>query len=282
LCERLATHPRDATANTSGVPFGKLKDNALSAMQACLAASHENPELPHYTALLARATVAAGDLDQAIRLYREAATRGDLRAMVSLALLTEAGRGIPASPVEALRLYQRAASLGSPDAKINLAVALFEGQGLEKDADRAIELLKEAADLGSPIATFNLGVLARDGSAGDPGDALGYFKRAIKAGEPRAYVASAILLDEGRITPRNPAAAANMLLRGAAEDAGQSIQQLTENTADWSRDTIKAVQERLKAAGFYTSTIDGRSGPNFAAALEAWRNGGFEPDVLIE
>ena len=282
LCERLATHPRDATANTSGVPFSKLKENALSAMQACLAAAKENPELPHYTALLARATVAAGDMEQAVQLYREAATRGDLRAMVSLALLTETGNGVPASPVEALRLYQRAASLGSPDAKINLAVALFEGQGLEKDADRAVELLKEAADLGSAIATFNLGVLARDGAAGDPSEALGYFKRAITSGEPRAYVASAILLDEGRITPRNPDAAANMLLRGAAEDAGESIRQLTQNTSDWSPDTIKAVQARLKAAGYYTSTIDGQSGPNFAAALETWRNGGFEPDVLIE
>ncbi|MGC1506385.1 MAG: caspase family protein [Sulfitobacter sp.] len=282
LCERLATHPRDATATTSGVPFSKLQDNALAAMQACLAASHENPELPHYTALLARATVAAGDMDQAIRLYREAATRGDLRAMVSLGLITETGRGVPASQVEALRLYERAASLGSPDAKINLAVALFEGHGLEKDADRAVKLLKEAADLGSAIATFNLGVLARDGAAGDPAEALGYFKRAIKAGEPRAYVASAILLDEGRITPRDPDAAANMLLRGAAEDSGESIQQLTQSTEDWSRDTIKAVQERLKAAGFYTSTIDGRGGPNFAAALETWRNGGFEPDVLVE
>lgn len=282
LCERLATHPRDATANTSGVPFSKLKENALSAMQACLAAAKENPELPHYTALLARATVAAGDMEQAVQLYREAATRGDLRAMVSLALLTETGNGVPASPVEALRLYQRAASLGSPDAKINLAVALFEGQGLEKDADRAVELLKEAADLGSAIATFNLGVLARDGAAGDPSQALGYFKRAITSGEPRAYVASAILLDEGRITPRNPDAAANMLLRGAAEDAGESIRQLTQNTSDWSPDTIKAVQARLKAAGYYTSTIDGQSGPNFAAALETWRNGGFEPDVLIE
>ncbi|MCX7561220.1 caspase family protein [Sulfitobacter sp. F26204] len=282
LCERLATHPRDATAMTSGVPFHKLQENAFSAMQACLAATKENPELPHYTALLARASVAAGDLEQAIRLYREAATRGDLRAMVSLGLMTESGRGVPASQIEALRLYQRAASLGSPDAKINLAVALFEGQGLEKNEERAVELLKEAADLGSAIATFNLGVLSRDGATGDPSDALGYFKRAIKAGEPRAYVASAIILDEGRVVPRNPDHAANMLLRGAAEDSGQSIQQMTENTADWSRETIAAVQERLKAAGFYTSTIDGRSGPNFVAALEAWRNGGFEPDVLIE
>lgn len=282
LCERLATHPRDATASTSGVPFRTLKENAFSAMQACVAAAAESPELPHYTALLARATVAAGDLEQAIRLYREAATRGDLRAMVSLGLMTETGRGVPASLVEALRLYQRAASLGSPDAKINLAVALFEGQGVEKDEGRAIELLKEAADLGSAIATFNLGVLSRDGAAGEPSEALDYFKRAIKAGEPRAYVASAIILDEGRITTRNPDGAANMLLRGAAEDAGQSIQQMTQSTEDWSRDTIAAVQERLKAAGFYTSTIDGRSGPNFTAALEAWRNGGFEPDVLID
>ena len=165
---------------------------------------------------------------------------------------------------------------------INLAVALFEGVGVEKDEQRAVELLKEAADQGSAIATFQLGVLAREGTAGDPADALGYFRRAINAGEPRAYVASAILLDEGRIVDRNPAAAANMLLRGAAEDSGQSIQQLTQRTSDWSRETIAAVQERLKAAGYYTSTIVGLSGPNFAAALQTWRNGGFEADVLVE
>ncbi|KIN70290.1 peptidase C14, caspase catalytic subunit p20 [Sulfitobacter noctilucae] len=282
LCERLATHPRDATASTAGVPFGRLQQNALSAIQACQAAATAHPELPHYTALLARATVAAGDTDRAIQLYREAATRGDLRAMVSLGLMTEAGRGVPPSLTEALRLYQRAASLGSADGKINLAVALFEGIGVEKNEDEAIRLLNEAADLGSPIATFNLGVLARDGVTGAPEQALSYFERAIKAGEPRAYMASAILLDEGRIAPRNPVAAANMLLRGAAEDSGQTIEELTQRSDDWSRDTIAAVQERLKAAGFYTSTIDGRSGPNFVAALESWRNGGFEPGVLVE
>lgn len=281
LCERLATHPRDATARTAGVPFGKLQQNAINAINACEAAAKANPELPHYTALLARATIAAGDVEGAIRLYRLAADRGDLRAMVSLGLMTKSGRGVPQNMAAALRLYQRAAKLGSPDAKINLAVALFEGIGVEKDTDRAVELLKEAADQGSAIATFNLGVLAREGDAGDPADALEYFRRAIKAGEPRAYVASAILLDEGRIVARDPDAAANMLLRGAAEDAGQSIEQLTQRTSDWSRETVAAVQERLKAAGYYTSTVDGLSGPNFVSALEKWRNGGFDPDVLI-
>lgn len=280
ICERLVTHPRDATATIAGVPFSKLRENAFNAVQACQAARRASPDLPHYTALLARATIAAGDVQEAIYLYREAADRGDLRAMVSLGLMTEAGRGVPASLEEALKLYEQAANAGSPDAKINLAVALFEGAGIEQDQERAIRLLNEAADLGSAIATFNLGVLARDGNAGDPSTALDYFQRAIKAGEPRAYVASAILLDEGRIVRRDPDAAANMLLRGAAEDSGQSIQQMTQATGDWSRETIAAVQTRLKAAGYYTSTVDGLSGPNFSAALVAWRNGGFNADVL--
>ena len=282
LCERLATHPKDATARTPGVPFAKLQQNAINAINACQAAAEASPELPHYTALLARATIAAGDVEGAIRLYRIAADRGDLRAMFSLGLMTEAGRGVPANPVAALRLYERAARLGFPDAMINLAVALFEGAGVEKDPERAVALLKEAADLGSAIASYNLGVLARDGQAGEPSDALTYFRRAIKAGEPRAYLAAAILLDEGRIVARNPGEAANMLLRGAAEDAGDSIRQMTEATSDWSRDTIAAVQERLKAAGYYTSVVDGLSGPNFTAALEAWRNGGFEAAVLVD
>jgi len=282
LCERLATHPRDATASTSGVPFSKLQPNALSAIQACQAAAAASPNLPHYTALLARATIAAGDVEEAVRLYKIAADQGDLRAMVSLGLMTEAGRGVPANQTEALRLFEAAAKAGSADAKINLAVALFEGAGLQKDEARAVQLLNEAADLGSAIANYNLGVLARDGSAGDPAEALEYFRRAIKAGEPRGYVAGAILLDEGRIVARNPNAAANLLLRGAAEDSGESIQQITQNTSDWSRDTITAVQERLKAAGYYKSAVDGLSGPGFVAALETWRNGGFEADVLIE
>ncbi|MEM6939721.1 MAG: caspase family protein [Pseudomonadota bacterium] len=280
ICERLATHPRDATATIAGSSMAQLGQNAFSAIQACQAARRENPNLPHYTALLARATLAAGDTSEALYLYRQAAEAGDLRAIVSLGLLTEVGRGVDPSVSEALQYYERAANLGSPDGKINLAVALLQGTGIQKDPPRAIELLQEAAELGSALATFNLGVLARDEQAGDPSQAFGYFQDAIKRGESRAYLASAIMLDEGRNVPRDPQAAANMLLRGAAEDSGQSIAQMTQNTRDWSRETIAAVQTRLQAAGYYTSTIDGLSGPNFIAALDTWRNGGFKADVL--
>ena len=73
-----------------------------------------------------------------------------------------------------------------------------------------------------------------------------------------------------------------MLLRGAAADRGTVLNQLTQASNEWSRDTLAAVQERLKAAGYYDSVVDGLAGPSFASALEKWRNGGFVAEVLVE
>jgi TPR repeat protein len=280
ICERLTTHPRDATATQSGVPFAQLQRNAVAAIQACSAAAAQAPDLPHYTALLARATAATGDMGRAVQLYQQAAERGDLRAMVSLAQLRETGTGLPQDPAAAVALYQRAADAGSPDAMINLAVMLFEGKSLPQDKAKAVALLQQASTQGSAKATFNLGVLMQEGDLGDPGEALAYFRRAAQEGETAAYRAAAVLLDEGRGVPADPAAAADLLLRGAAEDNGLIVQQLSTAPGEWSRATLSAMQGRLQAAGYYTSAIDGRGGPGLNAALATWRNGGFRPDLL--
>ncbi|WP_146590987.1 caspase family protein [Puniceibacterium confluentis] len=278
ICQRLATHPRDATADNSGVPFELLQANALNAVRACSAAVSQSPDLPHYAALLARATWAAGDTRQAVRLYKDAAARGDLRAMVSLAQLYETGTGVDPDPARAMELNRTAAEGGSLDAMINLAVTMLEGGG---DSTDAIALMKRAAAEGSATARYNLGVLAQDGQVDSPADALKYFTDAAHDGAPGAYLAAAILLDEGRGVARDPGQAANMLLRGAAEDSGEILRRLTESADQWSRDTIAATQERLKAAGYYTSTVDGLPGQNFSAALAQWRNGGFVARVLV-
>jgi len=277
ICERLATHPRDATAENRGVPFSRLRENALGAIQACSAAASRQPELPHYVALLARATAASGDLERAVVLYRSAAERGDLRALVSLAQLTESGNGVAQNTAEALALYERAAAGGSHDAMINLAITLLEGRA---DSQRAFALLKTASEQGSAKATFNLGVLAQEGQGAGLDAALDYFKRAAQNGEPEGYRAAAILLDEGRGTQRDPSRAAVMLLRGAAEDRGDIVRQLTSRADEWSPQTIRAVQGLLQEAGYYTAEVDGLPGPSFTSALEKWRNGGFNPSVL--
>lgn len=280
ICERLATHPRDRTASIPGVPFSRLQENALTAIQACSAATAQTPDLSHYVALLARATIAAGDVDRAVTLYKQAAEAGDLRAMVSLAQLHESGTGVPQDQDMALSLYERAAEGGSFDAMINLAVTLFEGNIVPKDEARAIALLQQAAEGGSAKATFNLGVLAQDGVSGEPTEALNYFEKAARDGEYQGYLAAAILLDEGRGVAQDPIEAARMLLRGAAEDNGTIVNQLSLASDQWTRDTLMEVQKLLQKAGYYSSTIDGVPGPNFISALQQWRSGGFKPIIL--
>ena len=54
-CERLATHPHDATASLNGVEMDALTRNAAAAVEFCSQAAEAHPEVAHYTALLARA-----------------------------------------------------------------------------------------------------------------------------------------------------------------------------------------------------------------------------------
>jgi hypothetical protein len=90
-------------------------------------------------------------------------------------------------------------------------------------------------------------------------------------GDPRGHVAAAILLDEGRGVAKNPEAAADQLLRGVAADSGEAFSQLTAKAPTWSRETIKAVEARLKSAGYYSGPADGKGGAALAPALKQWR-----------
>ncbi len=274
VCKRSATHPRDATANTPGVPLADLARNADDAIAACRAAWAANPDVVHYAALLARALAASGERGEAVGLYRVAAERGDLRAMVSLGLILDTGDGAPRDPKQAIALYERAAAAGSADGAINMAVALMEGNGVRRDPARAIALLRKAAAAGSAIATYNLGVLSQSGAYKGETSALRYFLKATELGDARGFVPAAILLDEGRGVAKDPAEAAEMLLRGAASDTGEAIGQLVRSSKNWSAETIRAVQGKLHRAGYYQGAIDGRGGEKLAKPLQRWRQTG--------
>ncbi|VDC32763.1 caspase family protein [Pseudogemmobacter humi] len=277
-CELLATHPRDRTETTPGAPYELLAQNGAQAIQVCSQAMADYPEQPKYVALLARAYAASGMRERAVELYETAAKRGDLRAMVSLALLKETGDGLAQDPAGALALYEQAAAAGSADAAINLAVTLLEGGGGE--AARGLDLMQQASQAGSSIATFNLGVLAQEGSFGDPADALPLFERAAREGEARGYRAAAVLLDEGRGVARDPGRAAVQLLLGVASDDGALLRELSTQAGNWRADTLASLQERLARVGLYDGPADGTPGPALDAALAGWRSGGFNASAL--
>ena len=112
VCERLATHPSDATASAPGVDFATLAAHAPQAVEACGEAVRNHQDNPHFLALLARATFASGRQTEAVALYRKAADAGDSRAMVSLATLTENGDHVPKDLRAAYALYEKAVGEG--------------------------------------------------------------------------------------------------------------------------------------------------------------------------
>ena len=271
VCERLATHPHDATASVNGAEMQALQKNAETAIAMCRQAAEAHPEVAHYTALLARATFAAGRYDEAIALYKTAAEANDARAMVSLGLLLETGDHAPKDLKAAYALYEKAADRGSPDGALDLAVALVKGKGIEPNIPRAVLLMRKASDGGSARATYDLAALFSSGVGGKPADALDLFRRAGDNGYPDGYRAAAVLLDEGRGVAKNPAAAAVDLLHAVAADSGEARSELTAKTQTWSVETVKELETRLKSAGYYRGAIDGRSGPALAPALTQWR-----------
>ena len=84
VCERLATHPRDATANMPGVELEALARAPEPAIAACRQAVAAHPDVPHYLALLARANRGGG-----------AARRGDRALSEGRRSRRRAGDGQP-------------------------------------------------------------------------------------------------------------------------------------------------------------------------------------------
>ncbi len=271
VCEQLATLPSDATANAPGVDIGTLVLHAGQAVDACRRATSAYPDRVHYVELLARATWAAGRPEESIALHRKAADAGDARAMVSLAFLMETGDHVPKDVRGAHALYEKAAARGNVDAAIDLGYALAKGDGVEKNIPRAFQLFRQASRSGSAVATYDLAKLIDNGAGGELSEAITLYKQAAGMGFPKAHLGAAILLDQGRGIARNPAAAAEELLECVRADARECLTTLTSPTQTRSPDTIKALQSRLRTAGYYAGPIDGRSGPPLGPALEQWR-----------
>jgi TPR repeat protein len=271
VCERLATHPNDSTVSLRGSDLPSLTKNANTAIAACEKAAANHPQTGHYVALLARAKYAGGHYGDAVALYKQAAGLGDTRAMVSLGLLLESGDHVAKDAAGANAWFEKAAEHGSADGAMDLAVELFSGVGATKDPKRAFSLMQQASASGSARATYDLGVLVSQGQGNDARDALTLFRQAASDGYSEGYRAAAVLLDEGRGVRADPDGAAEALLQAIAEDSGQTLKDLTATQQKWSLETVKAVQVRLKQAGYYNGDLNGRTGPMLADPLRHWR-----------
>lgn len=96
------------------------------------------------------------NVDQAIRLYREAAELGEAGALVNLSLLYEDEAARRPREGIVVELLQQAAERGDARGMSMLAVKYAEGEGVDKDLVRAEQLFRAAAETGDADAQYIL------------------------------------------------------------------------------------------------------------------------------
>mmetsp|Transcript_8338 Transcript_8338/g.20471 ORF Transcript_8338/g.20471 Transcript_8338/m.20471 type:complete len:173 (+) Transcript_8338:46-564(+) len=81
------------------------------------------------------------DLRKAVKLYKEAALKGNADGQHHLGYCYIEGMGIEKNCKDGVSWYERASAQGHPGALCNLALCYQSGQGTQKDHKKAIQLL---------------------------------------------------------------------------------------------------------------------------------------------
>jgi TPR repeat protein len=98
------------------------------------------------------------DLEQAAKLYRQAAEKGNSVAQNNLGVCYDRGYGVEKNEREALRWFRKAADQNFATANANMADFYFDGNGVPKDAAKGIALLRKGSEQGSGYAQAKLGM----------------------------------------------------------------------------------------------------------------------------
>ena len=110
----------------------------------------------------------AKDPETAAAWYRKSADQGYDKAQAVLGLLYATGVGVPRDTQEAVRWWKLAAAQGNADARFNLGMSYWSGEGVPQDFDAAAEQFRKTVPAGSAYGRAVLGTLSRKGASDAP------------------------------------------------------------------------------------------------------------------
>ena len=179
---------------------------------------------------------------------RNAAVAGDPAAAYEIAMRFMEGRGVPANLEEAVRWYERAASKGLVPAQFRYASMLEKGQGVKKDLAAAQKLYIAAASKGHAKAMHNLAVLYAEGVDGRPdyANAAQWFRRAAEHGVADSQYNLGVLTARGLGTDKNIAESYKWFSLAAAQGDRDASRKRDDVAAYLNAQTLAAVQEAVK------------------------------------
>jgi len=214
----------------------------------------------------------AKDPLEAARLLTRAAEAGHAPSMVDIGLMYANGTGVQADAGKAAVWYRQAAELGNSAGMVNLGWAHEHGAGVEADVAAAAVWYKRAADLGNAFGMVDLGLLYAQGRGVERNEvaAVALYRRAVSLGNAMGMNNLAWMLQSGRGVERNPEEAADLMLKALDRGNDFSRQRMTKYASAWSMEFRRALQRRLRDAGFYAGRIDGEFRASTIASLNAY------------
>lgn len=135
-----------------------VKRDLDRAVQLFLQAATKDfvPSLANLGLMYHRGDGVKQDLEKALSFYRKAAQKGDLQSAFNLGQMYRKGEGVAADNTEALRYYRLAAERGYVPAANELGLMYVQGQGVKADYIEAYGWLEFASNSGDESAGKNL------------------------------------------------------------------------------------------------------------------------------
>lgn len=183
----------------------------------------------------------------------ESASKGDVKAMRSLASGHRKGK-FGAPNVDQARIFlQQAISFGDEKARVELAEMYLAGDFGDPDFSIITTLLKKAVESDDIYCIFTTALLYQDGKLGDPDfeKAKSLYEKAIALGDVDSMYNLALLYKHGKLGEPNFTEAKDLLERAAAIGDADSLTTLAGMYRDGQgcqRDSYKARELYEKAA----------------------------------
>lgn len=212
------------------------------------------------------------DYKYAFEMYSLAAGSGDAYAMNRIGLMYDRGEYVALDYEEAFDWYLKAAEAGLPAGQSNVGSMYNAGDGVRQNYAEALRWFRLAADNGYAYAMYALGdmYLAGNGVAKDAEEATAWYQKASDAGDANGHWSLSLRYLYGDGIGKDTQKAAELAYLALVNGLQVALDEFGDiRNADTSPNYRRAIQEMLKADGFYTGAIDGSFGPATQRAIEA-------------
>jgi len=124
------------------------------------------------------------DYDEALRIYRIAALRGDCSGQYLLGKMYRYGRGTGRNAATAMEWYLRSAAQGNASAQNDIGTMYENGEGVKQDYDESQKWFRKAAEAGDARGQSNLGVMYENGYGVQQSneEAIRWYRKSVEQG----------------------------------------------------------------------------------------------------